>query len=305
LKNFSSKILLFGEYSILAGSMGLAIPYPAYSGKLAFVKQHDPARNHENLLQSNRQLIQLANYCLSDEEIQSFLDCERFREDAEMGLCFDSDIPQGYGLGSSGALTAAIFSKYEIKIQEKQPPGILRSRLASIEKYFHGTSSGLDPMVSLINSPVLINENREIEMSDAVPPGFLSATNAFLIDTHTKSTTGNLVQWFKQMIANEEYGKQFRQSYLPVVNRCVKAVVNNDTHEFFNLTEQLSAWQITNFAPMIPDFIKDHFEEGLSSGRFFLKLCGSGGGGYMLGFARNREELQHWVHSRQLHCHFL
>ena len=31
---FSSKILLFGEYSIVLNSIGFAIPYPLYEGRL-------------------------------------------------------------------------------------------------------------------------------------------------------------------------------------------------------------------------------------------------------------------------------
>ena len=35
-KSFCSKILLFGEYSVIQNSMALAIPYPLFEGKLAF-----------------------------------------------------------------------------------------------------------------------------------------------------------------------------------------------------------------------------------------------------------------------------
>ena len=31
---YSSKILLFGEYSIILNSFGFAIPYPLYNGRL-------------------------------------------------------------------------------------------------------------------------------------------------------------------------------------------------------------------------------------------------------------------------------
>ena len=34
--SFSSKILLFGEYSIVVGGKALAIPYAKYSGHFAF-----------------------------------------------------------------------------------------------------------------------------------------------------------------------------------------------------------------------------------------------------------------------------
>ena len=37
---------------------------------------------------------------------------EHFRNDVNSGMYFDSSIPQGYGVGSSGALVAAIYDKY-------------------------------------------------------------------------------------------------------------------------------------------------------------------------------------------------
>ena len=35
MQAFSSKIILFGEYALLKGAMGLAIPFPKFAGKLA------------------------------------------------------------------------------------------------------------------------------------------------------------------------------------------------------------------------------------------------------------------------------
>jgi len=47
---------------------------------------------------------------------------------------------------------------------------------------------------------------------------------------------------------------------------------------------------VDNFKPMIPDEFHDLWKKGIDSGSYFLKLCGSGGGGYILGFAPNIEQ---------------
>ena len=39
-------------------------------------------------------------------------DLDTLKNDVETGMYFDSSIPQGYGVGSSGALVAAIYDKY-------------------------------------------------------------------------------------------------------------------------------------------------------------------------------------------------
>jgi mevalonate kinase len=40
------------------------------------------------------------------------LNLDQLLRDVNKGLYFESSIPQGYGLGSSGALVAAIYNKY-------------------------------------------------------------------------------------------------------------------------------------------------------------------------------------------------
>ena len=39
-------------------------------------------------------------------------DIDAFKQDVENGMYFQSSIPQGFGVGSSGALVAAVYGKY-------------------------------------------------------------------------------------------------------------------------------------------------------------------------------------------------
>ena len=74
------------------------------------------------------------------------------------GLYFDSSIPQGYGVGSSGALVAAIYDKYasdKITVLENLTRDKLlklKSIFSMMESFFHGKSSGLDPLNSYLSS---------------------------------------------------------------------------------------------------------------------------------------------------------
>jgi len=45
-----------------------------------------------------------------------------------------------------------------------------------------------------------------------------------------------------------------------------------------------------NFKPMIPKSFHNIWRKGIDSNQYYLKLCGSGGGGYILGFTDNFEE---------------
>ena len=104
---FYSKILLFGEYGIIKDSKGLSIPYNFYNGALK--KDDKPS---EDALKSNASLKRFVLYLKSvNSELVTF-DIESLQNDVDAGMYFDSSIPQGYGVGSSGALVAAIYDKY-------------------------------------------------------------------------------------------------------------------------------------------------------------------------------------------------
>jgi mevalonate kinase len=52
---------------------------------------------------------------------------------------------------------------------------------------------------------------------------------------------------------------------------------------------------------MIPEKIKGIWESGLSSDSYYLKLCGSGGGGMMLGVTTNYDEVKNILKNYNLH----
>jgi len=78
-----------------------------------------------------------------------------------------------------------------------------------------------------------------------------------------------------------------REQYIPLSDLCINTLIDEDLPEFFDHLGELSQFQIANFKEMIPDNINNTWEQGLESGCFTMKLCGSGGGGYFLGFTKN------------------
>jgi mevalonate kinase len=161
---FYAKILLFGEYGIIKDSKGLAIPYNAYRGALKI---------SENLsgksLASNTNLERFYNYLSALKTDLVTFDLAAFKKDIENGMYFDSSIPQGYGVGSSGALVASIYDEYasgKITVLENLTRDKLlnlKAVFALMESFFHGKSSGLDPLNSYLSLPILINSKDSIE----------------------------------------------------------------------------------------------------------------------------------------------
>lgn len=284
---FYAKILLFGEYGIIEDSQGLTLPYSFYKGTLKF---SDLDNDFEK--KSNQSLEKYSNY-LSDLELPSDyqLDVKSFQSDIAKGLFFDSNIPQGYGVGSSGALVAAIFEKYSVI--KKNPETISKDELkdlkvifGQLESYFHGKSSGIDPLICFMNLPILI-ESKESVDKVSIPKEELGKGAIFLIDSGVTGETGPMIQIFFEKLKNEGFRKTLKEEFIRYNNACIDAFLKKDMNPFFRNLKKLSVWAYEHFRPMIPENLFNVWKKGLDSNAYYLKLCGSGGGGYILGFAKD------------------
>lgn len=296
---FYSKILLFGEYSLIVGSMALSIPFKNYGGRFVFnAGEENEKANDESNQQLEKFAVSLKNI-LQVNSSEFNIDSDAFFKDISSGLIFRSNIPTEYGLGSSGALVAAVFSKYgNVKVPEN--PGsemlsALKEFLAKMESFYHGKSSGLDPLISLLNKPLLLDDSGEITIP--VLPEWKAANSGalFLVDSESKSETQPLVDHFLDNCRNEEFMCDLASAYIPNVNACIEAYCAYEVEKMKENLVQLSDYQWKNFHPMIPGSVRKIWQQGLDSGNFTLKLCGSGGGGMVLGysddFERTKKEL--------------
>lgn len=273
--------MLFGEYSVIVGSKALVIPFQRFSAGWNKTVGDDVS---ESIRQSILDLKSWCNHISSNPSTSALLNTELFRNDLEEGLYFDSSIPQGYGAGSSGALVAAAYERFSAeKITDDLP--LLQSKLALLESYFHGNSSGLDPLACLLANPILIDENKQVNFVDFNLPQ--TGLSVFLVDSKTTAKTGPLVEYFHQEMHTFRFFKKLDQSYIPAVNQAIEGILTNETDQLVLAVKQISDFQLNHLKPMIPAHLESKWRLGLESGDFTMKLCGSGGGGYMLVFAEN------------------
>lgn len=276
---FFAKILLFGEYTILNGSSALAIPNQTYFGR--WVKNEGPPENITSLLKILAYL----------EEMKfNFISLTRFREELKEGLNFKTNIPVGYGLGSSGAVSAAIFKKYKRNPQENEDLASLRTKLQKIENHFHGKSSGLDPLVSYLNKQILLSSDDEIFVhEDKIK---LDKIKLFLIDTGKSRSTAPLVKLYKEKLKDQYFIKTIENQLLELVDVAIKAYLEKEESLLFKTVHEISNFQFRFFNEMILEEHRALWLSSLSSHHFKLKLCGAGGGGFILGFCDNKEATQ-------------
>lgn len=289
---FYAKILLFGEYGIIEDSQGLTLPYSFYKGALKFSDLDSEFEKN-----SNASLAKYCNYLEGLELPENFqLETEKFDEDIKAGLFFDSNIPQGYGVGSSGALVAAIFERYSVK--KYLPESISKDELKELKKvfgllesYFHGKSSGIDPLICYMNLPILI-ENKENVDRVSIPQSEEGKGAIFLIDSGMTGETGPMVQIFFEKMKTEGFRKTLKEEFIRYNNACIDSFLKKEMTPLFKNLKNLSLWAYEHFKPMIPESIYNAWKNGLDTNAYYLKLCGSGGGGYILGFTRDYEKAE-------------
>src|ERR1035437_4767184 len=295
---FYAKVLLFGEYSILFDSMGLSIPYTHFRGELSFI--NDDKYTDYNFAITSNKLLAAYLIWLRQLETKNELPCNinlnAFEKDISHTLYFESTIPQGYGIGSSGALVAAVYDKYAL---EKIQPGRslsadqinkLTSILAVLESYFHGTSSGIDPLNCYIKHPLLIHNKKNISIT-GIPRNKSNKNSAiFLIDTGVQGKTGPLVQQLIEKSKDIDFLKLILEELIPANNLCISDLISGNTTGFMKSLKKLSYFLLKHLTPMIPAPFMPIWKEGLETGYYFLKLCGSGGGGFLLGFTSDFDQ---------------
>jgi mevalonate kinase len=58
--------------------------------------------------------------------------------------------------------------------------------------------------------------------------------------------------------------------------------------------------QFDFFSEMIPEKFKRIWENGIQSGTYSLKLCGSGGGGFILGFSWDFKKTEEFINKNEV-----
>ncbi|HYW95551.1 MAG TPA: hypothetical protein VE870_08195 [Bacteroidales bacterium] len=288
---FSAKILLFGEFTVIFDSKALTIPYSFFNGHISYIGE-DKYTRYDMAVLSNNELVSYLDYLNENRSLcdAAAIDLEAFRNDVNEGLYFESNIPKGYGVGSSGALVAALYERYSrnrIMAGEAGALKKLKYIFSLMESYYHGTSSGMDPLNCYIGEPLLFSNNDNIKRV-SVPHHENNGDGAiFLINSGYPSTTGPLVEIFMKKTLDAGYKRRIIEEAIPLNDICIDQITGGNMINFFENLGKMSALQLSIFREMIPDGFVSIWNRGLETGEFSLKLCGSGGGGFLLGFTRD------------------
>jgi mevalonate kinase len=266
--SYPSKLILFGEYTVLFEGNALAIPYEKYFCKWARGRsfEHPHLGIHISKIVENYPLLNFDFSHWSNLTSHSFL---------------ETNIPLGYGLGSSGAVVAAIFDQFFDLESFKGDLLLLKTFLGEIESYFHGRSSGLDPLICLLKKPLLVEKDKisVVELDS----GYLLQFE--LIDSKTarqnKTAIQSIVQRYETNAAFFKACNELKALNSAIISNYLKANFDK-TGE---LVRDISRIQLEYFGDLIPPIMQTIWKDGLADKRNYLKLCGGGGGGFFYKFS--------------------
>ena len=280
---YPAKLMLVGEYGVVVGGSALTLPFRAFHARVRSVEDI-PAGKEEDARQSLGHLEQLFGYIqgLPAGTFHATPDLRLFSRELK-NYWMDLDIPIGFGLGSSGAISAAI---YDLFFPDSEGLSLLHQKedLATIESYFHGKSSGVDALTSHAGSALRFHSSGHIERVNFDPTEIPGDYRFFLLNSGERFDTGPLVNHFLKQMKDEAFRRSMEEEYLPLNQLLIQSLLGEKEADPAMLVRMISDFQLQHFPKMIPESMVELWIEGQVSNVFYLKLNGSGGG-FMLGIA--------------------
>ena len=104
-----------------------------------------------------------------------------------------------------------------------------------------------------------------------------------------------MTQTVFEKMKTEGFRKTLKEEFIRYNNACIDAFLKKDMNPFFKNLKKLSIWAYDHFKPMIPESIYNIWKRGIDTNAYYLKLCGSGGGGYVLGFTQDYDKAKSYL----------
>lgn len=262
---FPAKILLFGEFTAIHGGDILAIPFEKFGAYWDFDSDQDN--------------VELKKYfAYLEKELHDDFELNTFENDLQNGLVLRSTIPFGYGAGSSGSVVAAVYDQY-YRHEKSDDPSDLLSMFSKMESYFHGSSSGIDPLVSYLGEAIYRCNGvfSKLNIDDN-----LLLKNIYIWDSNYSRSTENFVNWFKTELENTAFEKRITNDLLPINNAMIKIFLTEEKEVFDSLFESFMCIQQELLAYMYPENMIQKMKLDFEDEDIKYKLCGAGGGGFFI-----------------------
>ena len=122
----------------------------------------------------------------------------------------------------------------------------------------------------------------------------------FLLNTGIERQTSKMVTQFKDLYKEDAYKQKVDGALTTYTNDSIYSFLSEDTQSLYQNLDKLIHFQLDEMNFLIPPSFQKSITTGLDNGDYFLKICGAGGGGFMLGFTENWTATQEQLKGSEL-----
>jgi D-glycero-alpha-D-manno-heptose-7-phosphate kinase len=210
-----------------------------------------------------------------------------------------ADIPSGTGLGSSGSFTTALIKALYTHYKRQMHPSHIAELACEIEINKLGEPIGKQDQYiaayggisefhfhrdgSVSSSPLKIEMRTIHDLEDNLLlffTGISRSASAILSDQNLKSSKKEQL-----MIDNLHFIKNLGQ-------KSKEALLVNDTAKFAELMNEHWEHKKSRTTGMTNEFIDEAYNQAIGAGAIGGKLVGAGGGGYLMFYATDKDQLR-------------
>ena len=99
---------------------------------------------------------------------------------------------------------------------------LLKEIFSAMELFFHGNSSGLDPLNSYLSLPILIHSKDKIEPTGIPSQNPEGKGAVFLLDSEMAGETAPMVSLFMKNMEQEPFRMMMKEEFIRYTDQCVE-----------------------------------------------------------------------------------